>query len=153
LTSLMKFQTLPACFQILTNIDISLNLNNIDELYVISDKMHLNRVFINLLKNAIQAIPKNRKGKITIELTREKDMAFVTISDNGYGVPPEAREKMFTPNFTTKSGRYGPGPCNSKKYIEQSGGNVGYTSEFQKGSSFYFSLPIADNSNQTIITP
>jgi two-component system, NtrC family, nitrogen regulation sensor histidine kinase NtrY len=128
------------------NIDISLNLNNIDELYVISDKMHLNRVLINLLKNAIQAIPKSRKGKITIELTRERDMAIVTISDNGYGVPPEAREKMFTPNFTTKSGGMGLGLAIVKNIIEQSGGNVGYSSEFQKGSSFYFSLPIAEKS-------
>ncbi|MGF1585257.1 MAG: ATP-binding protein [Bacteroidales bacterium] len=128
------------------NIDISINLNNIDKLYVITDKMHLNRVFINLLKNAIQAIPKNRQGKITIELTREKDMAFVTVSDNGYGVPPEAREKMFTPNFTTKSAGMGLGLAIVKSIVEQSGGNVGYTSEFQKGSSFYFSLPVADNS-------
>jgi two-component system, NtrC family, nitrogen regulation sensor histidine kinase NtrY len=129
------------------NIDISLNLNNIDELYVISDKVHLNRVFINLLKNAIQAIPKSRKGKITIELSREKDMAVVTIRDNGTGVPPEARDKMFIPNFTTKSGGMGLGLAIVKNIIEQSGGYVGFNSEHHKGSSFFFSLPIADSGN------
>lgn len=126
------------------NIDISVNLNGISKLYVVSDKMQLNRIFINLLKNSIQSVPKERKGRITIELIREPDMALIKITDNGEGIPPEARDKMFTPNFTTKTGGTGLGLAIVKSIVEQSGGSVGYTSEYKKGSCFFFRLPYVE---------
>ena len=125
------------------NIDISLNLNNIFELYVISDRTQLNRVFVNLLKNSVQSIPVGRKGKISIELEAGKEMATVKITDNGKGIPPELMGKMFTPNFTTKSGGTGLGLAIVKNIVEQSGGTVGFTTEHQKGSCFFFKLPFA----------
>ena len=68
------------------------------------------RVFINLMKNGLQSIPENRKGTIHIKLeTQEDHHAQVTISDNGKGIPEEIRDKLFQPNFTTKSGGMGMG--------------------------------------------
>jgi two-component system, NtrC family, nitrogen regulation sensor histidine kinase NtrY len=128
------------------NIAITVNTSGIEKLPVISDKMQLNRVFINLLKNAVQSIPKTRQGKIDIEIAREKNMALVKIIDNGTGIPPEARDRMFTPNFTTKTGGMGLGLAIVKNIIEQSGGSVGFKTENNKGSCFYFSLPCADMS-------
>jgi two-component system, NtrC family, nitrogen regulation sensor histidine kinase NtrY len=125
------------------DIEILLQLNGFDSLWVMADKMQLNRIFINLMKNAIQSVPKNRKGRITIELSGEKEMALVRICDNGIGIPEEARKKMFTPNFTTKSGGMGLGLAIVKNIVDQSGGSVGFTSEYRKGSCFFFRLPYA----------
>ena len=126
------------------NINISVNLNGLESLYVASDKMQMNRVFINLVKNSIQSVPKDRKGEIIIDVDKKGDMAVVSITDNGAGIPPELKDKMFTPNFTTKSGGTGLGLAIVKSIIEQSGGTVGFTSEYKKGSCFFFSLPCAD---------
>lgn len=126
------------------NVDISVQFNGIEKLNVLSDNMQLNRIFINLLKNAIQSIPKTRKGKIIIELIREENMALVKIIDNGEGIPPEIENKMFTPNFTSKSGGTGLGLAIVKSIVKQSGGYVGFTSEFKKGSCFFFKLPCAN---------
>jgi two-component system, NtrC family, nitrogen regulation sensor histidine kinase NtrY len=130
-------------FANMENVEISVNLNGIDSLKVVADKMQLNRIFINLLKNSVQSIPRGRKGNISIELYSEKDMALVKVCDNGTGIPEESRKKMFTPNFTTKSGGMGLGLAIVKNIVEQSGGSVGYTTEFQKGSCFFFRLPAA----------
>ncbi len=125
------------------NIDIKLRLNGYENLAVISDKMQLNRILVNLLKNATQAIPKTRKGEISIELTREEDMALVEVTDNGEGVHPAIKDKMFTPYFTSKSGGTGLGLAIVKNIAEQYGGSVGFTSEYNKGSCFWFRLPLA----------
>jgi two-component system, NtrC family, nitrogen regulation sensor histidine kinase NtrY len=128
------------------NIKIPVELNGIDELHVTSDKVQINRVFINLLKNAIQSIPEGRKGRIEIELVMEDKMALIRITDNGEGVPPELKSKMFTPYFTSKSGGTGLGLAIVKNIVEQSGGNVGYESEFKNGSCFWFRIPVKHSS-------
>ncbi len=125
------------------NVDISVKSKGFEKLYVISDKVQLNRIFINLLKNAIQSIPKERKGIIIIELAMEENMALAKIIDNGEGVHPGIRNKMFTPNFTSKSGGTGMGLALVKSIVEQSGGMVGFTSEYKKGSCFFFKIPCA----------
>ncbi len=130
------------------NIEIVVRLNGIDELNVTSDKMQLNRIFINLMKNAVQSVPRDRKGIITIELIRDKEMALVKITDNGEGIPPELQDKMFTPYFTSKSGGTGLGLAIVKNIVEQSGGTVGYTTEHRKGSCFWFRLPLASDGDR-----
>ena len=60
-------------------------------------------MFINLLKNAIQSIPEDREGIIGIKLQSDQQLARVEISDNGKGIPDELSDKLFQPNFTTKS--------------------------------------------------
>lgn len=129
------------------NVEISVNLNGIRKLDVVADKMQLNRILINLIKNSIQSVPRDRKGQINIELIGEKETALVEIRDNGSGIPEEAKKKMFTPNFTTKSGGMGLGLAIVKNTVEQSGGSVGFTSEYNKGSCFFFRLPYAKTSH------
>ena len=125
------------------NIEIFVNVNGIENVPVAADKIQLNRIFINLLKNSVQSIPPERKGKITIDLIREKEMVLVKIYDNGTGVPEEIRKKMFTPYFTTKSGGTGLGLAIVKSIVEQNGGSVGFTSQYGKGSCFFFRIPYA----------
>jgi len=114
----------------------------IDDLYVFSDRNHLVRILNNLLKNAIQAIPESRRGKIEIDLKRKENDAIIRISDNGTGIPKAMRDKVFTPNFTTKSSGTGLGLAISANMIESCNGRIYFTTEEGKGTDFYVAIPL-----------
>ena len=102
------------------------------------------RVLVNLISNAIQALEKvseTGKGFIRISLQDKGDDYVVAVEDNGDGVKAEDLQKLFTPNFTTKSSGNGLGLAISKSIIEQSGGKIWYSKSELGGASFAFSLP------------
>ena len=72
----------------------------------------------------------------------EPDVYKVSVDDNGNGVSGENLEKLFQPNFTTKSSGNGLGLAISKSIIEQSGGQIWYGKSELGGASFSFTLPI-----------
>ena len=109
--------------------------------YVIADAKQLVQVFNNLIKNAIQSIPRDRRGQVTVSLAREGGRVLVAVTDNGSGVPPDARDKLFTPNFTTKAQGMGLGLAISKKIVEQFGGTIAYDTQVGEGSTFRVALP------------
>ena len=111
--------------------------------YVLADKDQLIGVFSNLMKNAVQSIPDNRRGKLAISLRREASFIVVEISDNGIGIPEDQRDKIFTPNFTTKSSGMGLGLAFVRNIVEEASGKVWFTSTYKIGSSFFVSLPEA----------
>lgn len=108
---------------------------------VFADKDQLLRVFSNLFKNAVQAIPEDREGLISVEISREDHSYIVKITDNGDGIPDDKIGKIFMPNFTTKTGGTGLGLAMVKSIIENAGGKVWFETSAGKGSSFYVSLP------------
>ena len=105
-----------------------------------ADKDQLLRVFNNLIKNAIQAIPENRKGKVTIGLTYENNAFVVRIEDNGKGISENDREKIFIPNFTTKNSGMGLGLAMVKKIVEGMNGSIWFESQPDKGTCFYIAF-------------
>jgi two-component system nitrogen regulation sensor histidine kinase NtrY len=109
---------------------------------VFADREQLNGVFSNLIKNSIQSIPPDREGIIKLGLDVFSDRVIVSISDNGSGIPDDLKDKMFTPNFTTKSSGMGLGLSIVKKYIENSGGRIWFESEIGKGTTFFVELPL-----------
>ncbi|MFZ4413741.1 MAG: ATP-binding protein [Bacteroidales bacterium] len=108
--------------------------------YVYADKKQLIRVFNNLIKNAVQAIPSSVKGKISIRLEKKADFIEIKITDNGIGIGKEEQTKIFSPNFTTKSGGMGLGLAMVKSIVESTGGKIWFNSEEGKGSSFVIAL-------------
>ena len=124
------------------NISVNLDSGNISKAVVMADREHLNGIFSNILKNAMQAIPTDRKGIIDVKLTATLDKVQVRITDNGIGIPPELKSRMFTPNFTTKSSGMGLGLSIAKRYAETAGGNIWFESEPDKGTSFIVELPL-----------
>ena len=76
---------------------------------IVADHNQISRVFNNLLKNAIQAIPENRVGEITVKLNQYNGSITITIQDNGVGISEDRKAKIFTPNFTTKTSGMGIG--------------------------------------------
>lgn len=123
--------------------DMDINMiEPIDDLYVFADKNHLVRILNNLLKNAIQAIPETRRGKIEIELKRQGNDALIRITDNGTGIPDHMKDKVFTPNFTTKSSGTGLGLAISANMIESFNGRIYFETRVGSGTDFFVSIPL-----------
>lgn len=113
-----------------------------EELFVISDRSQLLRVFTNLLENAKQAIPADRQGLIEVMLRAEGNKAIVTITDNGMGINEEVAKRIFQPYFTTKSSGTGLGLAMTKKIIEFWKGSIWFDSIENEGTTFFIRLPL-----------
>jgi nitrogen fixation/metabolism regulation signal transduction histidine kinase len=114
------------------------------EVHVYADPEQLVQVFNNLLKNATQAIPDDRPGYIEINLWQETERIMIEIRDNGVGIESELYDKLFVPNFTTKSNGMGLGLAIAKNIIELSGGSISFTSGLNEGTTFRVILPKAE---------
>lgn len=111
--------------------------------YIINgDKTKLNQVFINIIKNAYEAIVyKQCDGKIEIQMYDDYEYVFVKICDNGCGMSKECIEKIFNPLYTSnKDGGTGLGLPVCKKIIESHGGNIQVYSKEDNGSQFIISI-------------
>jgi two-component system, NtrC family, nitrogen regulation sensor histidine kinase NtrY len=122
-------------------IKILFNYDKNENYYVIGDKEQLSRVFNNLLNNAIQAIGSQKNGMIELELQKKNNFNEISISDNGSGIPDEISTKIFSPNFTTKSGGMGLGLAIAKSIITSGGGEITFTSKKSTGTRFTIKLP------------
>jgi len=123
--------------------DMDINMYEpIDELYIFADKNALVRILNNLVKNAIQAIPTDRRGHIDVKLYKEGKMAVVKISDNGIGIPDHRKEKVFLPNFTTKSSGTGLGLAICANMVESFNGRLHFNSTEGVGTDFYIEIPL-----------
>lgn len=104
----------------------------------------LNQAFFALIQNAIDAINSSAIGQIKIRSSVENNHIVIEISDNGRGISEEIREKIFDPFFTTKSVGQGTGLGLSMAYgiIQRHRGQIRFTSELGRGTSFFVELPI-----------
>jgi signal transduction histidine kinase/heme/copper-type cytochrome/quinol oxidase subunit 2 len=115
----------------------------INEITVFADRNQLVRILNNIVKNATQSIPENKRGNIVIELNSNDTSAVICVKDNGTGITENMREKVFTPNFTTKSSGTGLGLAISANMIESMNGKIYFTSPNELGgTNFYIELPI-----------
>ena len=130
-----------------TNIPIIIENNVVSSAFVKADGEQLLGVFNNLIKNAIQSISDENEGKITVTVETLSDKVKVTISDNGTGISEDVRKKLFTPNFTTKSGGMGLGLAISRRVVESAGGQIWFDSNEENGSNFYVELPQLSDSD------
>ena len=107
----------------------------------LADKEQISQVFVNIIRNAIQALEGQKNGDIIVTLNplySEREME-ITISDNGPGIPAEIQEKIFRPNFTTKSNGNGLGLAISKHIVEGSAGRITFATS-DKGTTFFIYL-------------
>ncbi len=113
-----------------------------ENISVNADREQLSRAIINLIKNAIQSIPEDKNGKITISLNRREHMAVIAVSDDGLGIPVELRDKLFSPSFTTKTSGMGLGLAIVKNIVENFSGKIWFETELEKGTTFYIEIPV-----------
>ncbi|HAN00842.1 MAG TPA: hypothetical protein DCQ26_19790 [Marinilabiliales bacterium] len=114
-------------------------------IYVKADNERMLQVFNNLVKNAIQAIPKEQQGEVTIRISQTESSVVVEVHDTGTGIAPELEPKMFQPNFTTKSSGTGLGLAIVKSIVEEFGGAIWFESKAGEGTSFFVSFPVYSN--------
>ncbi len=103
----------------------------------------INQVFLNLITNAVQAMPEER-GTITLATRTDGDGVTVEVTDDGAGIPPEVMVRIFDPFFTTKEiGKgTGLGLSISYKIIEEHGGKISVESKPEMGTKFTVWLPL-----------
>ncbi|NCO38232.1 MAG: HAMP domain-containing protein [Armatimonadetes bacterium] len=126
----------------LAGVELKLALN--DELpRVMGNPRNLQQVFLNLILNAIQAMPEG--GSIVVAAAVEDGFVRVDVSDNGCGIPKEHLDNVFDPFFTTKENGEGTGLGLSVSYgiVEKHGGRLSVQSEPGQGTTFAVFLPIA----------
>ncbi len=115
-----------------------------ERLIILGDKTHINRLFTNLIQNAVQAVPEGRRPHILVQQRIDDETVLIKLSDNGEGIEEQIRGKIFTPNFTTKTSGTGLGLAMSKRMVEQANGKIWFETEMQVGTSFYIQFPLAD---------
>jgi signal transduction histidine kinase len=113
-----------------------------NEILIEADKTQVNRLFTNLLQNAVQAVPDHRETmiKITSELTDHK--VLISIRDNGNGIQAVMFNKIFTPNFTTKTSGTGLGLAMCKGIVEKLNGKIWFETKEGEWTIFYVQLPV-----------
>jgi len=110
---------------------------------VMADCSLIQQSLLNLIKNAMQAMPEDQKEKnITVSTYIEGDMVRISVSDNGCGMTEEQMSKIFEPYYTTKSSGTGLGLTVLFKIMKQHGGDVTVRSVPGEGSEFTLQLPV-----------
>ncbi|HQK97414.1 MAG TPA: ATP-binding protein [Bacteroidia bacterium] len=106
------------------------------DVFITGDKDQLLRVFSNLVKNAVQAIPEEQHGEVKIQLSDDGSFHKVDVADNGSGIPDELIDKIFVPNFTTKTSGTGLGLAMVKSMVEGMGGSINFETKVGAGTVF-----------------
>ena len=120
----------------------NIHVNNlaIDDLKINVDFLMIQRVFENLIKNAIDAMPNG--GALTIKTEPIENNMCISIEDTGVGIPDDAMQKLFTPLYTTKAKGMGFGLAICKRIVEANKGIIDVKSVLGKGTKFLIELPL-----------
>lgn len=120
---------------------------------VLADGEQLQQVFINLINNSLDAMPNG--GELFFSTTVQKNTAMIICRDNGIGISPEVKERIFDPLFTTKSHGHGSGLGLTvvHKIIQEHGGNILLKSDIRQGTEFQITLPLASSNTSVVSRP
>jgi signal transduction histidine kinase len=111
-----------------------------ESVFIEGDLFALNRIYRNLITNAVQATPP--RGRILVRTLMQDDHAIIEVADSGCGIPAERLESIFDDFVTTKRRGLGLGLAISKKVVEQMGGTISVTSQVGVGSTFTVRFPL-----------
>jgi signal transduction histidine kinase len=120
------------------NVNFSIDVPR-DPVKVYMDSVQMRQVLLNIVLNACDAI--NNRGKVSIKLETERKNAVIRIRDNGSGIRPEIKDKIFTPFFSTKPKGVGLGLAVCRDIIEKHSGSINAESEPGKFTEFIIRLP------------
>jgi PAS domain S-box-containing protein len=120
--------------------DVEVVMEFPEDFMVAVDWYMIQRLFINLLLNAVQAMPDG--GKLYVKAHREEDAHVIMIGDTGVGIPEEDVENLFKPLFTTKAKGTGLGLAVCKKIVDAHNGSIEVESKLGKGTIFTVTLPV-----------
>src|SRR6185436_14427155 len=132
-----------------SNIHITLQLQVGSNAMVMGDDSELREVLVNMVFNAIDAMPEG--GKLSLTTRTAGDSVTIKVVDTGVGMYPEVRSKIFDPFFTTKGkAGLGLGLAVSFGIIRRHGGNIEVESQYGKGTEFCITLPVAKKCEKSV---
>lgn len=105
------------------------------------DKIYLSRIITNLITNARQARNTDIESIINVNVEQRQKRIIIEVEDNGVGIPEEMYDRIFEPNFTSKTSGTGLGLTMVRKMVEEYKGEISVKSEVDKGSTFTISFP------------
>ncbi|WP_226645589.1 ATP-binding protein [Mesobacillus subterraneus] len=111
-----------------------------DSTVLLCDENQMKQVFINLIKNAMEAMPNG--GTVSVQSKIDGSLASISVTDEGCGIPPEILAKLGEPFYTTKQNGNGLGLMVTKKIIEEHEGTFNIESQLEKGTCVTVRLPI-----------
>ena len=123
------------------NIKLDIQLID-DDIYIMGDYKRLSQVFINLIKNSIEAIPDTKEGLIIIKNSIKNNILNIVIEDNGIGIDKSIMNKIKEPFYTTKVRGTGLGVSLSNEIISAHKGTLNYVSKTGKYTKVLINLPL-----------
>jgi len=112
------------------------------EFHINADRKYIGQAISNIIINGIQASQDGKKPRIDIYLTAKNNgKCLLSISDNGQGIDEEIREKIFIPNFSTKSSGSGIGLAITKRAVDHAAGDIWFETSAE-GTTFFIQLPL-----------
>jgi signal transduction histidine kinase len=111
-----------------------------EEPWLKADKEKMMRVFLNLTRNALDAMPNG--GTLSIRSEKEKGKVVFVFEDTGIGMTKETQNKLWTPLFTTKAKGMGFGLAICKRIVEAHGGTISVESTVGKGTKISVTIPV-----------
>jgi len=115
---------------------------------VLMDKRHIKQALLNLIQNAMAAMPKG--GNLGIAVAATNDELTISVSDTGTGIPEDMLTKIFEPYFTTKKSGTGLGLTITFKIIKEHSGDISLESKEGKGSTFTIHLPVPQKEKKSL---
>ena len=114
---------------------------------ILGNKMQLEQVFLNLIKNSLDAMLEDKSGEIKISIKRKNNYLETVVADTGPGIDPAVSEEIFSPFITTKSPEKGTGLglAIAKNIIKAHKGTIECRKEPERGAAFIISLPYIQN--------
>jgi signal transduction histidine kinase len=120
------------------NISLVLKSNE-ESVKLVADKLRVNQVFLNMINNAINIL---QEGQVIVSVQRQNNDVLVKITDNGPGISPKIKDKLFTKFVTGSKSGTGLGLYICKNIIEKHGGKIWAENNQDKGATFSFTVPI-----------
>jgi two-component system sensor histidine kinase HydH len=127
------------------NVHMELNFGS-EPILINGDPQQLHQVFVNLLINAIEAMPQGGQLKVTLRGDPIEEQLTVVISDSGVGIPPDLLPRLFEPFATAKERGTGLGLAVSRRILEEHGGAIAVRPRSPHGTTFEVTLPAAQQS-------
>ncbi|MGJ3242990.1 MAG: sensor histidine kinase [Opitutales bacterium] len=109
---------------------------------MLGDRNQIKQVLINLIQNAMEAIPAEKKGRIHVRFQSNAESLFIQIRDNGVGISEADLAKVFQPYFTTKHEGHGLGMMIVQRIVRDHGGQIGVDSREGEGTSITLQFPV-----------